>query len=1281
MPARKKAQPPTKARPKNQPRRTPGKKSAKQNSADGSQFQIVGVGASAGGLEAFTQFLGALPLDTGLGFIFIQHLDPTHESMSAEILSRVTRMPVTEAKDGMVVSANCVYTIPPNHRLEISHRTLKLSPRMDGPGPQMVIDNFFSSLATDQKELAIGAIFSGSNADGTAGLRSIKAHGGITFAQSPESAKFNFMPQSAISSGVVDLVLTPAHIAGEITRISRHPYAISKIPKLSEVEKESPPRSLDALAEILLLLKSTCHVDFTLYKYNTIHRRISRRMVLQKIESLDAYAAYLALHPAEVKALFADILIHVTRFFRNPEAFRKIQTDIFPKLIQNRKEPFPIRIWVPGCSSGEEVYSLAILLSESLAREKLRIPFQIFATDISDSAIQKARKGEYSAEDVSELTAERIRKYFVLTEWGGYKVNKDIRDCCLFSRHDVTTDPPFARLDLISCRNLLIYFGVNLQKHIIPIFHYALKPNGVLWLGNSETISGFSRLFSEFDKTHKIFTRKNAPVSIRLNFPASTYVYGKEKEFDSKFKIAGFAKHPFDAQKVGDLAFQSKYPSVLISENMEVLQIRGRVSPFLEPASGLASHQLLKMAQSGIVAPLRMAIQLAKKKNQPVKKLGLTYKEGRRTKSFNLVVIPAPQENKERFFLILFEEVSKSAGLPKAALSSRIRLSVNETRQSKDLALLQRELTSTQEHQLELVEKYEGTQQDLSTLNEELQSTNEELQSTNEELETAKEELQSGNEELTTVNEELQIRSLEQTQSNNDLINLLASVEIPIVMLSQDHRIRRFTPLAGKALNLIPSDVGRPIGDLKLNFSAPGMKLDLDELVQEVIDHLTPKEVEVQNLEGRWFRLHARPYQTVDNRIDGTVIALVDIHSLKLARNEADMANRSKDLFLATLSHELRTPLTAILSWAEMLKRGKLDPEKQMRGIDTILECGKAQAQLINDLLDVSRVVAGKVSFELTELNPAQSILAAIESVRSSAEKKAITIETHFSPHVGRVLADSTRLQQIIWNLLSNAIKFSGPQSKVHIHLEKVEGKGGGKARAEIKVVDSGKGIRPDFLPKLFETFSQEDRSSVRVHGGLGLGLAIVKNLVEMQGGVIQAESAGEGLGSTFTVLFPISSYANFSGGDSIAISPEHAPNEDPLQLKGVKILIVDDERNSRDAFAEILGSYGAEVSTAGSTGEALLVFSKFKPHILVSDIAMPGEDGHSLMRKIRALPEVQGGNVPSLAVTAFAGVEDVQRALDAGFNVHLAKPVNGQQFARVLGHLFKPKLTRNQSF
>lgn len=1240
-----------------------------------SGFPIVGIGASAGGLEACSELMKNLPPETGMAFILVQHLDPKHESLWPEILSRTTQMPVREIKNNVRVKSNHVYVIPPNRDLTILRGTLNLIPRPETRGQHMSIDFFFESLAQDQKSRAIGVVLSGIASDGTHGLKAIKAEGGITVAQDPKSAKYDGMPTSAIRAGVVDLILPPEGIAKELARVSSHPYvsASEGPPETSESNLPSDdrePQPDESLRRIFLLLRNQTHVDFSIYKYSTVHRRIERRMLLHKMGNISDYSQYLGGHPEEVSALYNDILINVTEFFRDSEAFKALKTSVFPVLLKDRGGEVPIRIWVPGCATGEETYSLAISLLECLGDRTHRARIQFFATDISEQALQKARVGIYPESSTHGISKERLKRFFDVVE-GGHKINKMLRDMCLFSRHDVTSDPPFSKLDLVSCRNLLIYFSPLLQKRVIPVFHYALNPKGFLWLGRSETPAGFSNLFAPLDKANRIYSKIHTWAPMTFGFPRSTYV---PEPSDPGVTSQELRRNGGDFQKDADRIVLSEYApaGVVVNNNMEILQFRGRTTRFLEPAPGQPSHNLLKMARPELLPGLRMTIHAARKQNKAVRKEGIALGQYGKGEPVSVEVVPtnpmAPL--KDRKFLVLFES--------EEPLTPRERRRRGKTRgkgvsgpEIKRITQLEHELNVTKENQASFAEEYEISQEELTSANEELQSGNEELQSTNEELETSKEELQSANEELTTVNDELQNRQLDLTIVNNDLINLLSTVEIAIVMVGKDHRIRRFTPKAGTVLKLIPADVGRPIGDIK-----PDFDLDLDTVISEVVETMIPKEVEVQDRQGRWSRLQVRPYKTIDHKIDGAVLALVDITSLKQSlkevvavRNEAEKANRTKDLFLATLSHELRTPLTTIIAWGDMLRLGKLGDRKATVAGEKIVESGKAQAQLINDLLDISRIVAGKVPLELQEVNPAEILTTAIEAIRSAATSKSITIDTFFDSQSGTVRADPIRLQQVFWNLLSNAVKFSAPESKIAVRLEKIKDDGGEKAKAQIKVVDSGKGISPEFLPHIFETFSQEDASSIRLHGGLGLGLAIVKNLVELHGGSVHAESPGEKKGAVFTVILPLVSnrIAPETQGKNSESRSLSATNQEQIRLDGLRVLLVDDEANTREAISETLLSLGVEIKAVESAREAMELFPKFKPHVLVSDIAMPGEDGYTLIKNIRALGAKRGGQVPAVALTAYAGPENVKRALSAGFQVHLAKPFDAVHLAEAI--------------
>ena len=832
-------------------------------------LSVVGVGASAGGLEAFEQLLRSLPNDTGLAFVLVQHLAPKHESMLSELLAKATRMPVVEVTQGMRVQGNHVYVIPPNADMSISDSVLHLSPLSPDRALRMPIDSFFRSLADTHQSRSIGVILSGTASDGTLGLQAIKALGGVTFAQDEQSAKYSAMPRSAIAAGNVDFVLPPEAIARELKRIATHVKVLGPDERPEAEERITPDATLN---KIFFLLRNFSRVDFSFYKPGTIKRRITRRMFLRKIDKLEAYLQYLRRHRDEVEALFNDVLINVTSFFREPDSFEALKTVAFPAIMAQKGPNLPIRIWVPGCSTGEEVYSIAIILLESLAEKAPNTQIQIFATDLSEGIISKARAGIYPESVAMDISSERLRRFFLKVE-NGYQINKHIRDIVVFAKQDLAKDPPFSKLDLISCRNVMIYMSQVLQKRILPLFHYALNPGGILFLGSSETVGGFGELFVPLDKKNRIYTKK--PVQSLVPFD-----FGPRFHADQEIRVNAEVAKTLDLQKIGEQMLLYRYspPSVIVNDRLEIVQFFGQTGPFLDPLPGDATLNLLRMVKTGLHLELRTAFQKAKR-DSAVRKDGVLVQEDGGLKTVNFEISPIKNiPGGERYYLVVFEEANRSIiEEPKKNKTQAAPATKTGKREMSQLELenkrLKEELDASREYLQSIIEEQRTTNEELRSANEEIQSSNEELQSINEELETAKEELQSTNEELTTVNEELQNRNEELSKVNSDLSNLLSSVNIPIIMLGNDFRIRRFTPMAEKVMNLIPSDVGRPVTDVKPNVKTP----DLRKAIQRTIDSLEIQEFRVEDHEGRWYSMRIRPYRTLDNKIDGVVIVLLDI--------------------------------------------------------------------------------------------------------------------------------------------------------------------------------------------------------------------------------------------------------------------------------------------------------------------------------------------------------------------------------------------------------------------
>lgn len=866
---------------------------------------VVGIGASAGGLEALSNLLHHLPVNTGMAFVLVQHLDPSHESALVDLLSRKTGIPVREVTNNLVVEADHVYVIPPNASMTLKSGRLKLAPREKDGGVARCIDFFLESLAEQKRELAIGVILSGTASDGTLGLEAIKAEGGITFAQDG-SAKYDSMPRSAVAAGCVDFVLSPEGIARELARIARHPFVKSATALTSPgaagqpegspsgenaiptSERDQPPAQVEepGLKKILLLVRNQSGVDFSLYKSTTIHRRIARRMVLSKSETLEAYAGWLRGNAAELDALYSDLLISVTSFFRNPDAFEVLKRRVFPRLLKVQREG-PMRFWALGCSTGQEAYSLAMAYTEFCEHVHRAPKLQVFATDLNEAMLEKARRGLYARSLAHDISPERLRRFFVEEE-GGYRICKSLREVCIFARQNLLSDPPFSRMDLISCRNLLIYIQPASQQKILPLFHYALKPEGYLFLGASESIGQFTELFEAVDKKLKIFSRKTG-VTPGVRLPVSrSHPAGRRERVADSSAPQGVPVTEHDVEREADRLTLSRFgpAGVLVNASLQIVQFRGNTAPYLQTPPGKPTPDLLKMARQELVLPLRTALRKAQRQNQAFRTENIRMEQNGPERRVNLEVVPLKRV-KERCYLVLFQEAPATEikserselsghGAPPSAKEDRAQGARNAPLRRR-IAELERELAETREYLQALQEQSEAANEELQSSNEEVTSANEELQSINEELETSKEELESTNEELTTVNEEMANRNQELNRLNSDLTNLHVSLGAPILVLGRDLTIRRFTAQAAKLFNLLASDVGRPLGGIKHNLAFP----ELEKFTAEIITTVTPRECEVQDKDGNWFVLRVRPYLSLDNKIDGAVLVLTDVRVLK----------------------------------------------------------------------------------------------------------------------------------------------------------------------------------------------------------------------------------------------------------------------------------------------------------------------------------------------------------------------------------------------------------------
>jgi two-component system CheB/CheR fusion protein len=855
---------------------------------------VVGIGASAGGLEALASMIKELELDN-TAFVVVQHLSPDHESMLGELLSRSTSMKVVTITDGMALEANRIHVIPPNTDLALLHGVLHLMPPMNGRGPRLAVDFFLRSLAADRGERAIGVILSGAGTDGTFGLEAIKAEGGITFVQDPATARYDGMPRSALDSGCADFCLAPDAIGRELVRLSRHPYLARDASASASATALAP---VQHLGKIFILIRKEFDNDLTHYKHTTIERRIERRMALHKIDKLGDYVKYLQSNRSELVILYKEILIGVTTFFRDRAPFEYLSAVVFPRLMEHKKPGDAIRIWSAGCSTGEEAYSVAICLLEFLGDRALDFKIQIFGTDIDEASIQRARRGIYPQNISLDVSLERLHRFF-RKEDGEYQVSRAVRDLLVFATQNLTKDAPFSRLDLVTCRNVLIYLQPVLQKKVLRILHYALNSGGCLMLGTSETVGDSPDLFGLQDRKNKVYLRKNITA-----LPTLDVIFSAPSDDRASVPAPPPRENRpvVSVQLLADRKLLDRYapPGVLLNENLEILQFRGRTGPYLEPSPGVASLHIFKHVRPELQADLRSAIQQARVAGVPVtSEAVLRERGGSATRRITIEVIPLHEGSGGNNCLLVTFRDDLESPRPSPPAEAEAPAGVQSPAELK-IEDVERELQATKDYLQSTIEELETANEELQSSNEELQSSNEELQSTNEELETSKEELQSTNEELTTVNDELQNRMSELNQSRDDLDNLLQGIDSAAVIVGTDMRMRRFGRTAEKLLHLAPTDVGRPIAHL----SGVVKNTDLEADVQESISHARAVQRDVV-ISQRWYVMRAEPYLTSDRAIRGTLLLFAEIPPKTHTLDQALAAAEYASTLLVTIKHAL----------------------------------------------------------------------------------------------------------------------------------------------------------------------------------------------------------------------------------------------------------------------------------------------------------------------------------------------------------------------------------------
>lgn len=826
-------------------------------------FPIVGIGASAGGLEAFEKFFSSMPEDTGMAFILVQHLDSEHKSILAQLIGQYTTMKVTQVTEGEVIQPNHVYVIPPNRDLSILNRVLYLMEPDKPRGQRMTIDHFFRALAEDAKGESIAIVLSGTGSDGAVGLRAVKEVNGMAMVQEPATAKFDGMPVSAVNTGLVDYILPPEEMPRKLISFAARKGIAASVEDITLAKGVR-----DGIQKILILLRTQVKHDFSQYKENTVVRRVERRMAVNQVKSIEEYFHFLQRNRDEVNILFKELLIGVSNFFRDPDAFEALKKMVIPALLSNRRLDQPIRVWVPACSTGEEPYSIAILFQEEMERLNVDYKVQIFTTDIDKDAIETARKGLYPKAIAADVTPERLKRFFIQDE-DAFQVKKQVREMLVIAEQSVIKDPPFSALDLISCRNLMIYFGTELQEKVLPIFHYALSSKGHLFLGTSETVGRASHLFKVVDRKWKIYQRKDVSIARETKFEApappplpGTVVKPAEKLILTKED--GFKQET-------EAALLSEYAAtcIIINDKYDPLYVQGHTGKYLEVAQGKVSWNLLKMAKKELLPDLTTAVRKVKTDGKEIRYMGLRVGVNGGAQSFNLIVKPFRKPSAlEGCMAVIFEDIGKIQPVDEKEKKPP------KTPGDKDkrIAELEKQLKSTKEYLQTTIEELESSNEEMKSTNEEMQASNEELQSANEELETSKEEAQSVNEELATVNSEYEGKINELTKANDDMVNLMASTDIGTLFLDLNLHVRRYTPAVTKFINLIPGDINRPLAHIVSNLDYETLNKD----AETVLDTLVPREKEIQSKEGQWLSIRIRPFRTTENVIDGVVITFVD---------------------------------------------------------------------------------------------------------------------------------------------------------------------------------------------------------------------------------------------------------------------------------------------------------------------------------------------------------------------------------------------------------------------
>ena len=1236
---------------------------------------VVGIGASAGGLEALQQLLTYLPSNTGMAFVIIQHLAPDHKSLLSEILGKYTVMPVIEAKNGMRVEKNHIYMIPPKYNIEIESDTLRLD-EYDHTRINHPIDVFFRSLAVAYENRAIAVILSGTGSDGTNGIKTVKEANGLIIVQSPESAKFDGMPRNAISTGLVDMIRNPENIAREMAHIASSLADTSARMQLSDNE---------LMSKVFSILQQVTNINYQYYKQTTILRRIERRLVVTHNTNLREYVNYLSKNPDEARVLAKEVLIGVTCFFRDPEYFETLKEGVIKELLRSGSKSEQIRVWVAGCSTGEEAYSIAILFMEAMEELDIRRDIKIFATDLDGDAINKAGRGIYGDNIIEDVSVSRLSRYFT-RKGNKYVVRHDLRTMIIFAQHNVFQDPPFGRLDLISCRNLLIYFQTVLQRNLFSIFHVALKDKGYLFLGRSESVFDYDDVYRVIAANEKIFVHNatgKLPVHEKIDYSMQSMDQTLEPVYTSGHDLGDDVQYKPSELETG--VFEEYMPAcALIGDDNEIWRTYGDISSILTVPVGVMTADLYAMLREDLKIPVSTAVRECRLQMKKI-----TYDQvpveliPGKPEVIAVSASPVLDKRGERTDYTAVVFIRGNREFP-----GDIRHYQIDSAASQRITNLESELKIAQENLRQTVTE-------LESVNAELQAANEELLTANEELQSSNEELQSVNEELYTVNSEYQLKVNELAAVNDDMANFLSTTLVGILMVDRNLNIRKFTEYIATEFNIVDQDVGRSLRYLSFNFGT----IDLIGLCKEVLETMRPIEYHCASIAGKTYLVRIAPYhiaeknretitlhpdgETANKQLKGLVLTFVDttkqvddqqqMEEMAKALRQAVKSSKEKETFLSHMSHDMRTPMTAILGLTQ-LELAKTDlPEDVRDSLQKIEISSHYLMGLIDEILETSRINAGKVVALNTVVHEnmlSREIADMISEQAKEASQDFIFDITGSSDRY--VLMDTEHTERILVNLLSNAIKFTPAHGTIKFTLSVAYENG--KAVHTYRISDTGKGISQSFQNYMFLPFEQET-SENEIREGTGLGLYICKSLVDLLGGKLDFTSRlGEGSEFVVTLQFDLAT------DEQIRLQNRETRSYEDQLLFGKNVLVAEDNHINAEVIVKILNSKGIHAELARDGQEVIELFRNQGPYYyqaILMDIMMPVKNGLQATREIRQMGTADSANIPIIALTADVETETESRCYDAGMNTCIVKPIEPEQLFSILAKEFEEKSMR----